>query len=71
MAQDNMPAAPVQTTPVSVTPCPTKSAFGVAPVTPAKVAGGPWVAIGRDAPASNAELARREAGKYAPPKGKR
>jgi hypothetical protein len=61
------PAAPVPVTPVSVTPHRVKSAFGAAP---ADMAGKGWIPIGRDAPASKAELAKREAAKYAP-KGKR
>jgi hypothetical protein len=61
------PAAPVPVTPVSVTPHHAKSAFGLVPENP----GSGWVAAGRDSPTAKAELARREAAKYAPAKGKR
>ena len=61
------PAAPVPTTPISVTPPHVPSAFGVVAPQPADYRGGPWIEIGRDAPASNAELMRREVAKRTRP----
>jgi hypothetical protein len=67
MATNTPAPPPVPTTPISVTPCPVPSAFGVVPDMPADYRGSAWTPIGRDAPASNAELAARQVAKYTRP----